>query len=92
MAQHARADPSSACRTSSGHLTPARPAQALTEHRTEFFAQVDPRTVDRFRKLFVRLNATLRPAKGRTPIADELKVLSDPRTQVSARGNRHRSR
>lgn len=75
-----------------GPFDHTRPAHALTEHRTEFFAAVDPTTVDRFRKLFVLLNATLRPAKGRPPIADELKVLSDPRTQVSARVNRRMSR
>ncbi len=70
-----------------GRFDHARPAQALTEHRLEFFAGVDPRTVDRFRKLFALLNATLRPSGSRSAIADELKALSDPVRQVSARQN-----
>lgn len=37
----------------------ALPAHALTEHRDEFFASVDPKTVDNFAVLFAKLNATL---------------------------------
>ncbi len=37
----------------------ALPAHALTEHRDEFFASVDPKTVDNFAALFAKLNATL---------------------------------
>lgn len=74
-----------------GRFDVALPAHALTEHRLEFFARVDPRTVDRFRKLFVLLNATLRPSAVRTAIADELAALSDPRMRVSAREVRQRA-
>ncbi len=70
-----------------GPFDRARPAHALTEHRLEFFAQVDPRTVGRFKKLFALLNATLRPSRTRRPLADELRAISDPRGQVSARQN-----
>jgi hypothetical protein len=36
-----------------------QPAHALTENRSEFFGMVQPETVDRFRKLFSLLNATV---------------------------------
>ncbi len=68
-----------------GPFDPVRPAHALTEHRREFFARVDPATVARFKALFARLNATLRPSTARPAIADELKALSDPARRVSAR-------
>jgi hypothetical protein len=72
-----------------GPFDRARPAHALTEHRREFFAAVDPRTVDRFRRLFALLNATLRPSGSARPaLADELAALSDPRRAVSAREGR----
>jgi energy-coupling factor transporter ATP-binding protein EcfA2 len=72
-----------------GPFDRAWPAHALTEHRREFFAAVDPRTVDRFRKLFALLNATLRPSGSPRPaLADELAALADPRRSVSARENR----
>ncbi len=72
-----------------GPFDRARPAHALTEHRREFFAAVDPRTVDRFRKLFALLNATLRPSGSPRPaLADELEALADPRRPVSARAVR----
>ncbi|MEA2356394.1 MAG: hypothetical protein QOD61_2523 [Solirubrobacteraceae bacterium] len=75
-----------------GRFDRARPAQALTEHGIEFFGRVDPRTVERFRKLFVRLNATLRPSGVKPAIADELRAMSAPGSQVSARpGRRQRS-
>ncbi|MCA1690239.1 MAG: hypothetical protein LC720_07385, partial [Actinobacteria bacterium] len=71
-----------------GRFDRARPAQALTEHGIEFFGQVDPRTVERFRKLFVRLNATLRPSGVKPAIVDELRAMSEPGRQVSARPGR----
>lgn len=37
----------------------AIPAHRLTEHRYEFFASVDPSTLDRFEKLFQLLNSTV---------------------------------
>jgi len=37
----------------------ALPAHALTAHKAEFFANIRPATVDRFRKLFQRLNETV---------------------------------
>ncbi|MEA2299344.1 MAG: hypothetical protein QOF77_2280 [Solirubrobacteraceae bacterium] len=71
-----------------GPFDHARPAHALTEHRTEFFLHVDPRTVERFRKLFALLNATLRPSGARPALADELRAISDPRQKISARETR----
>jgi len=37
----------------------ALPAHALTEHRAEFFANVDPKTVENFAALIAKLNTTL---------------------------------
>jgi energy-coupling factor transporter ATP-binding protein EcfA2 len=37
----------------------ALPAHALTEHREEFFASVQPKTAERFEKLFGLLNSTV---------------------------------
>lgn len=37
----------------------ALPAHALTEHRTEFFADVQENTLTHFRELFGLLNGTL---------------------------------
>jgi energy-coupling factor transporter ATP-binding protein EcfA2 len=37
----------------------ALPAHALTEHREDFFASVQPRTTERFEKLFGLLNSTV---------------------------------
>ena len=44
-----------------GEFDHGLPAHALTERRSEFFAAVEPRTLDRFKKLFALLNATVRP-------------------------------
>jgi energy-coupling factor transporter ATP-binding protein EcfA2 len=42
-----------------GSFDHALPAHALTEHRDEFFAGVQPKTLERFEKLFKLLNATI---------------------------------
>jgi predicted ATP-dependent endonuclease of OLD family len=42
-----------------GEFDHAIPAHALTMHRDEFFASVDPVTVENFDKLFAKLNATV---------------------------------
>lgn len=42
-----------------GKFDHALPAHALTEHREEFFASVDPKSIDRFEKLCQLLNATV---------------------------------
>ena len=42
-----------------GKFDHALPAHALTERRDEFFASVQPKTVERFEKLFKLLNATV---------------------------------
>lgn len=42
-----------------GEFDHAIPAHRLTEHRDEFFANIDPSTLDRFEKLFQLLNATV---------------------------------
>ncbi len=42
-----------------GKFDHALPAHALTEQRVEFFRTISSDTEERFRKLFVRLNATL---------------------------------
>ena len=42
-----------------GWFDHALPAHALTDHREEFFASIQPLSVARFRALFTLLNATL---------------------------------
>ena len=42
-----------------GKFDHALPAHALTEHRKEFFANVEPRTLEHFEKLFQALNGTI---------------------------------
>jgi energy-coupling factor transporter ATP-binding protein EcfA2 len=44
-----------------GQYDHALPAHALTEHYTEFFADVEAATVERFKKLIALLNATVDP-------------------------------
>jgi hypothetical protein len=39
----------------------ALPAHKLTEKRDEFFASVEPTTLDNFDALFTALNATVQP-------------------------------
>jgi len=71
-----------------GPFDPAAPAQALTEHRGEFFSDIDPGTVARFKALFALLNATLRPLDAPPTIADELEALSGPGRRVMIRESR----
>lgn len=42
-----------------GMFDHALPAHALTDHREEFFASIQPATLERFRSLFALLNATV---------------------------------
>jgi hypothetical protein len=42
-----------------GEFDHALPAHALTEHRKEFFAEVQKSTIERFKALFALLNATV---------------------------------
>jgi energy-coupling factor transporter ATP-binding protein EcfA2 len=45
-----------------GEFDHALPAHALTAHKQEFFNNISPTSIERFKKLFARLNATLEAA------------------------------